>query len=71
MERLPLGVYAQAALLDLAANDGALNFGSSFPDAIDAQIPVQALHRVLTHITAASENLQRAVDHAASHLRAE
>ena len=44
-----------------------LDFRRALPDAIDAHVAIQPLHRVLAHIAAPAENLHRLVEHAAGH----
>src|SRR5688572_11732209 len=60
----PVRVNSQATLANLAADDDPLDFGGAFPDAVHANVAIKALHRILAHIAAAAQNLQRLVDHA-------
>src|ERR1043166_3865992 len=55
----PAGIDAQAALLDLAADHHALDLRGSFPDPIHTHIAIEPLDRVLAHIAAATQDLQR------------
>jgi hypothetical protein len=42
----PLDIGTEAALLDLAADDRALDLRGAFPDAVDADVAIEPLDRV-------------------------
>ena len=42
----PLDIGREATLLDLAADDGALDLRGAFPDAVDADVAIEPLDRV-------------------------
>src|SRR6185312_12262846 len=56
------GIDAKAALANLAADDDALDLRGSFPDTVDPYVAIKPLHRVLAHIAAPAQDLQRLVD---------
>src|SRR5580692_12150902 len=58
------------ALDHLAGDDHALDLAGALPDALDAELAVEAFGDVLAHVAAAAEDLDRAVRDAARHLRA-
>src|SRR6201999_4501423 len=59
----------QAALGDLVGDDHPLNLRGALPDAVHPGVAVDPLDRVLPHVAAAAEDLQRTVDDAARRLR--
>src|SRR6185295_19055970 len=64
----PPAITTQPPLLDLPGDHHALDLAGAFPDAVDADVAVQPLDRVLAHVAAAAQDLHRLVDHAAGHL---
>src|ERR1700749_1997788 len=59
----------QAALGHLVGDDHPLDLRGALPDAVDPDVAVEPLDRVLAHVAAAAEDLQRAVDDPAGRLR--
>ena len=58
-----------AAPLEPARDDQALDLGRAFPDAVDAQLAPQPLGRVRAHVAAAAQHLHDGVGDAAGGLR--
>ncbi len=56
------GVDLEAAFPDLAADDHVLDLRGAFPDAVDADVPIEPLDRVLAHVAAPAQDLYRGID---------
>src|SRR5688500_14866380 len=56
------------ALQQSVGDDQALDLAGALPDALDAQLAIEALGHVLAHVAAAAEDLHRAVGDAVRHL---
>src|SRR5918996_2350569 len=65
----PAGERVRPPLAELVADDRPLDLGRALPDAIHAELPVEAFHRVLAHVPASSVDLDGAVDDAPRRLR--
>src|SRR3990172_12086747 len=61
--RGPVGVNLVATLPELVAYHHPLDLGGPLPDPVDPQLPEQPLHRLLSHVPAASVDLHGSVDH--------
>src|SRR3954469_24621228 len=59
---------ARPALAQLVDYHHPLDLAGALPDAVDAEVAVEALAGVLAHIAAAAEHLDAAIDYAARHL---
>src|ERR671912_2018839 len=64
-------VSSCAALQQSAGDDRALYLARALPDAVDPELAVVPLGRVLSHVPAATEDLDRPVGHTARHLGSE
>src|SRR3990170_6854594 len=61
--RGPVGVNLVASLPELVAYHHPLDLGGPLPDPVDPELPEQPLHRLLSHVPAASVDLHGSVDH--------
>src|SRR5579872_6382991 len=57
----------QATFGDLAGDDDPLNFRRAFPDAVHADVAIQPLNRIVSHVASATEDLNTSIHHPAPH----